>query len=335
MKKRMSVLLAACLMLLSMSCALAECSVCGGDGQCDQCLGLGFLMARVFNSNELVQVSCSNPQCSGGRCTACSGSEQAVSGAYVFQDESMESAVCAALGKGAHQVTPDDLRSLSRLDVEILSGPVVLDDLKQMPSLETLTLRCTASRKLDVDLAPVSELTRLKEFTLGTTGEVQHFNVLLRLPKLEIINLEGTAMQLNLNGLLDQGLMTRSASGALVSFDGWYEQNIYSQMFVQTADNSSLCSVCGGLGRQTLACKECDGKGASVCHACEGTGVGTNARLCTYCRGSGKRDCHSCNGNNVRRCGECLGTGEKNCTLCDKTGVKTLTCANCGGDGLQ
>ena len=356
MKKTISLLLAVCFVLLCAPCALAQCSVCGGDGACDQCLGLGFMMARVFGSDELVQVACGNPQCEDGRCTACGGEEAPVSGAYAFADASVESAVCAAVGKSAGRVTPADLQSLTHLDVEILSGPVLLDDLKQMPSLEELSIRCVSTRKLDMDLAPLSALERLRELTLSTTGEVSHFNVLLRLPKLEIISLEGTVQQLNLTGFLDQGMMTRAADGSLVLFDSWYEQTIYTQRFVQTAPNSALCSTCGGNGRQNLACRECDGKGAWECHACHGTGgyvcsvctggsltctmckgsgMGSNARMCTYCRGLGKRDCYACNGNNLRRCGECLGAGEVYCSLCDKTGIKTLTCAACGGDGLR
>lgn len=356
MKKRISLLLALCLLFLTLPCALAECSVCGGDGKCDTCMGLGFLMARVFGSDEMVQVACTGSQCAGGNCTACSIQDEAVpAGAgYAFADHSVESAACEALGKSA--VTADDLRTLTHLDVEILSGPVLLDDLKQMPALETLHIRCATSRKPIIDLAPVGDLSRLQELTVSSTGEVLHLNALLQLPKLQIITLEGTAQQLNLTGLLDQGLKTRTPSGGVMSFDQWYEETIYIRRFDQPETNASLCSACGGEGRQSFACKECDGKGAWECHACggegtfvcsvcrngsvscnvcSGSGRTTGARACTYCRGTGKRDCYACNGTPVSRCGSCLGVGEVYCRLCDKTGYKTLTCAACGGDGLK
>ena len=356
MKKRISLLLALCLLFLTLPCALAACGACGGDGKCDTCMGLGFLMARVFGSDEMVQVACTGSQCAGGNCTACSGQAAPAANAYVFADEAVQTAACKALGKNAGQVTADDLRTLTDLDVEILSGSVVLTDLKQMSALETLHIRCATSRKPVIDLAPLGDLSRLQELTVSSTGEVRHLSALLQLPTLQVITLEGTAQQMNLISLLNQGFKTRTAGGSLISFEQWYEDIIYTSRFDQPEINSSLCATCGGQGRQSLTCKECEGKGSWECHACHGEGTfvcsvcrngsvscnvcsgsghTTGARACTYCRGTGKRDCYACNGSPVSRCESCLGMGEVYCKLCDKTGYKTLTCAACGGDGLK
>lgn len=78
MKKLWVMLLAACLMIMlcSASGALAQCGVCGGDGLCDKCSGLGFLMAKVFGSEEMVRVACVGASCDDGRCTACAKVEK-------------------------------------------------------------------------------------------------------------------------------------------------------------------------------------------------------------------------------------------------------------------
>lgn len=70
-KVRFAVLTALCLYVCMVSCALAQCEVCGGDGLCNKCNGLGFLMAKVFGSDELVRVTCVGENCDDGKCTAC------------------------------------------------------------------------------------------------------------------------------------------------------------------------------------------------------------------------------------------------------------------------
>ena len=59
-------------MILSMSSmALAECPVCGGDGLCNTCNGLGFLMAEVYGSKEMIRIACMDENCNQGVCRAC------------------------------------------------------------------------------------------------------------------------------------------------------------------------------------------------------------------------------------------------------------------------
>lgn len=62
---------------MSMFCAacgaLAQCAICGGDGLCDACGGLGFVMAKSYDGDEMIQIACMEAHCEQGRCRACAG----------------------------------------------------------------------------------------------------------------------------------------------------------------------------------------------------------------------------------------------------------------------
>lgn len=105
----------------------------------------------------------------------------------------------------------------------------------------------------------------------------------------------------------------------------------------------SNCNKCNGHGK--YSCANCSGSGSISCRACSGRG-----RInCYSCNGRKRLTCYDCNGgyryvNGQRqRCNTCQGAGERVCYSCEHDGkIKCvqcyqglITCAPCGGSGLQ
>ena len=57
-------------LLLACSCALAECSLCGGDSVCDTCGGNGYMLMQLYGTDEQSKVVCT-AGCDNGRCPTC------------------------------------------------------------------------------------------------------------------------------------------------------------------------------------------------------------------------------------------------------------------------
>ena len=101
MKKCFGILLV-CL-LLACGAALAECAICGDDGTCDACGGLGYQTVQAYGSDEMIKVICTAgceegkcPDCqatvcfvcsSDGKCNTCGGLGYLVTTAYGSNEE--------------------------------------------------------------------------------------------------------------------------------------------------------------------------------------------------------------------------------------------------------
>ena len=194
-KRFLAMALSLCLMF---SCALAACGVCGGDGKCDECLGLGFMMARIYGSDELVQVGCPGKNCDGGVCTVCRDAPEQTaeptpvptpelapeptpipkpvsdSDVYVFADPVVEAAVCKSLNK--EQLTYGDLKEVDILNLVTKGPALLLSDLAFMPHLSSLDIRPSSSSDAlpDVDLAPLASLTELRYLRITNGRQLLH-----------------------------------------------------------------------------------------------------------------------------------------------------------------
>ena len=183
MKKRFGMLLV-CL-LLACSAAMAECAVCGGDGVCDECGGLGYVTMKAYQSDEQIKVICTGG-CENGVCTACAQPVKA----YTFQDRNVEKAVRAVLGKQDGQaVTLEEIQTITELD---LSGAGVkrLSDVCRMVALQELNLSDNNLK----NLPPLDTLTELR--TLNLSGNrLTNFACLKKLSKLETLDITGNLVR--------------------------------------------------------------------------------------------------------------------------------------------
>lgn len=216
-KRILAMVLTLCVVFASIPCALAACDVCGGDGKCNDCLGLGFVMAKMYGSDELVQIGCPGKNCDGGTCTACAdaqdeppatvydnlmqwvyGGSAAPSGApaaqmhsdtdvYAFEDASVEQAVRSALEK--EKITYADLKTVTKISISLDAdvSSIALSDVAHMPALEELFLRCSEARPLEVDIAPLAGAASLSDLYFHHVKEIKNLGIVRQLPSLNTL----------------------------------------------------------------------------------------------------------------------------------------------------
>jgi len=182
--------------------ALAACDVCGGDQQCDECLGMGFVMAKMYGSDELVQIGCTGANCDDGVCTACAQAQEAAVSApepasapenHAFADPVVKNAVLQLLQK--ETVTREELRQITRLNLETDNANLVLEDLQYMPALKQLQLSGGEEARPSVDFAPLAACAELKELYVSGLGELENLNAPAALYDLWISDVQMTDAQ--------------------------------------------------------------------------------------------------------------------------------------------
>lgn len=208
-KKVLSCLLAACLLTGN---ALAACGVCGGDEKCDTCLGLGFVMAKIYGSDELVQIGCMGANCADGVCTACVNSEPD----YAFADPAVADSVRTMLGQ--EHVMLSDLQSITELTVHTANETLSFEDISRMPALRKLSI--WGAEGTAVDLSHLAGLEGLEEVHVHGAKNLSGLSAVQELPRLSALTLQNVTVFPDLEGFLGRGLTTLQGE----DFDTWYAQ---------------------------------------------------------------------------------------------------------------